>query len=73
MVRNINNVTYPEHTMYQTMTGVHIFPVDRGSNGGVVRYDGRCISTCYKIINIMEIDNHQLTFISNVTAGGVSQ
>jgi hypothetical protein len=48
--------------------------IDRGANGGFVGNDVRRIATCSdKTVNIMGIDNHQLSSIPLVTAGGVSQ
>jgi hypothetical protein len=47
--------------------------VDRGANGGIAVNDVRRISTCSdKTVNVMGIDNHQLTSIPIITAGGVS-
>ena len=46
--------------------------VDRGANGGIAGGDVRIINKTTKSVNIRGIDNHQLTNIPIVTAGGVT-
>ena len=51
--------------------------VDRGANGGIAGNDVRIIphsgTSPHKTVNVMGIDNHQLTSIPIVSVGGVSE
>ena len=48
--------------------------VDRGANGGIAGADVRVISKSPdRVVNIQGIDNHEITDIPIVTAGGVAQ
>jgi hypothetical protein len=53
---------------------INSYLIDRGTNGGIAGNNVRRIATYSdKTVNIMGIDNHQLSSIPLVTAGGVSQ
>lgn len=47
--------------------------VDRGANGGIAGNDVRIINRTNKSVNVRGIDDHQITDIPLVTAGGVAQ
>ena len=47
--------------------------VDRGANGGIAGSDVRIINRTNKSVNVRGIDDHQITDIPIVTAGGVAQ
>jgi len=45
--------------------------IDQGANGGIAGYNVRIIATTDPHVNVSGIDNHQLTGLKIVTAGGV--
>ena len=45
--------------------------VDRGANGGIAGNDVRIIGTTNRTVDVSGIDNHQMTNLRIVTAGGV--
>ena len=49
----------------------HASLVDRGANGGIAGKDVRIIFQTMRSVDIQGIDNHQVTNIPIVTAGGV--
>ena len=46
--------------------------VDRGANGGIAGDDVRIIDRTHRSVDVCGIDNHQLTNVPIVTAGGVA-
>ena len=45
--------------------------MDRGANGGIAGDDVRIIEKSDRTVDVRGIDNHQITNIPIVTAGGV--
>jgi hypothetical protein len=63
------NIIYNISTLSHTTSPGSL--VDRGANGGVAGDDVRVIETTLRRVHIQGIDNHQITNIPIVTAGGV--
>jgi hypothetical protein len=76
---NLNGIVYRQvnmaHTTYSIssshITGNKGALVDRGANGGIAGSDVRVINKTGKSVDIQGIDNHRITQIPIVTAGGV--
>ena len=56
---------------YDTTATVSL--VDRGDNGGIAGADVRVIEKLHRQVDVQGIDNHQMTNIQIVTAGGVTR
>ena len=56
---------------YDTKATVSL--VDRGANGGIAGADVRVIEKLHRQVDVQGIDNHQITNIQIVTAGGVTR
>ena len=67
---NVHNIIY-KVTAYDTSYESSL--VDRGANGGIAGNDVRIIEKLHRHVDVQGIDNHQITHIPIVTAGGVTK
>ena len=67
------SISYADiYSVSQHASGKNGSLVDRGANGGIAGDDVRIIDRTHRSVDVRGIDNHQLTNIPIVTAGGVA-
>ena len=64
----MTDMTY--HVSKLATTSDHAL-VDRGANGGIAGENVRVISRTDRTVNVTGVDNHQITDLQIVTAGGI--